>query len=386
MTLGRSADFTYDASGRISGIKGKIVVNVKDAPYGARGDGTTDDTSAIQRAITAASAANMQTFIPGGHYKLTSTLTIPSSAIIRGAGRNPVNGTPTRLNFSTLTGTTLGISIVSGSNIVMSDFYLTGRSSGSGDEIAVTGGNRGITLERITVNTSTTGNGIGLGAAGGASHYVISSVVKNVTVVGATTGFFIGNSSTSTSFESCYANVCVNYGYMIQGTYLSFNACAADANGLYGYVVQNAVGVAFAGCGAENSGRTAWHLTGAKHVVLSGCRGVNGNTTAHVSAPSFMAINDASDYVTLIGCIDTTPNAATTNSVKNWSGTAPTSVTLTNCDMTAKGVNANVPTLSWSAVTGTTAPAAGGAGALPATPLGYATVNINGTARKIAYY
>jgi hypothetical protein len=36
--------------------------------------------------------------------------------------------------------------------------------------------------------------------------------------------------------------------------------------------------------------------------------------------------------------------------------------------------------------TATTAPAAGGAAALPATPLGYLTVNVNGTARKIAYY
>lgn len=36
--------------------------------------------------------------------------------------------------------------------------------------------------------------------------------------------------------------------------------------------------------------------------------------------------------------------------------------------------------------TTTTAPAAGGAGALPATPLGYATITINSVARKIAYY
>ena len=36
--------------------------------------------------------------------------------------------------------------------------------------------------------------------------------------------------------------------------------------------------------------------------------------------------------------------------------------------------------------TGTTAPAAGGAGALPATPAGYVTVSINGTNRQIPYY
>lgn len=39
-----------------------------------------------------------------------------------------------------------------------------------------------------------------------------------------------------------------------------------------------------------------------------------------------------------------------------------------------------------SQTTSTTAPAAGGAAVLPLTPLGYLTVNINGTPRKIAYY
>lgn len=43
----------------------------------------------------------------------------------------------------------------------------------------------------------------------------------------------------------------------------------------------------------------------------------------------------------------------------------------------------NIPGL---VVTTTTAPAAGGAGALPATPTGYYTQVINGVSRKVAYY
>jgi hypothetical protein len=42
--------------------------------------------------------------------------------------------------------------------------------------------------------------------------------------------------------------------------------------------------------------------------------------------------------------------------------------------------------ISISPATTTTAPAAGAAGALPATPTGYATIRIGGTDRKIAYY
>lgn len=39
-----------------------------------------------------------------------------------------------------------------------------------------------------------------------------------------------------------------------------------------------------------------------------------------------------------------------------------------------------------AAATGAVAPGAGGAGALPATPAGYVTININGTARQLPYY
>jgi hypothetical protein len=42
--------------------------------------------------------------------------------------------------------------------------------------------------------------------------------------------------------------------------------------------------------------------------------------------------------------------------------------------------------LSIAPTTTTTAPGAGGAGALPATPAGYMTVTVNGTARKVPYY
>lgn len=57
--------------------KGSLVLNVKD--YGAKGDGTTDDTAAIQSAINAAAAGAVIYFPPtgsGSWYKITNTLTV----------------------------------------------------------------------------------------------------------------------------------------------------------------------------------------------------------------------------------------------------------------------------------------------------------------------
>ncbi len=56
-----------------------LYFNVMD--YGARGDGTTDDTSAIQTTITAASATKGTVYFPQGTYKITSGLTITTSGV-----------------------------------------------------------------------------------------------------------------------------------------------------------------------------------------------------------------------------------------------------------------------------------------------------------------
>lgn len=53
--------------------------------YGATGDGTTDDTTALQNALTACSAGDTL-FIPGGTYKVTATLIIPGGISIQGGG------------------------------------------------------------------------------------------------------------------------------------------------------------------------------------------------------------------------------------------------------------------------------------------------------------
>lgn len=69
------ADFpTWESTG---------AVNVKSAPYGARGDGVTDDTPALQRAID----ENEIVFLPKGAYRVTRTITAGRNTKIVGIGQ-----------------------------------------------------------------------------------------------------------------------------------------------------------------------------------------------------------------------------------------------------------------------------------------------------------
>lgn len=62
------------------------IINVKDPAYGARGDGTTDDTAAIQSAITAAQAIGAAVYLPFGSYLVSSTLTFSKGIRFFGDG------------------------------------------------------------------------------------------------------------------------------------------------------------------------------------------------------------------------------------------------------------------------------------------------------------
>jgi nitrous oxidase accessory protein NosD len=76
------------------------VINVLD--YGATGDGTTDDTTAIQAAIVA--AANKTLYFPAGIYLFTGLLTIDNSMTICGENNStqlkPSNGSGNTLRVN----------------------------------------------------------------------------------------------------------------------------------------------------------------------------------------------------------------------------------------------------------------------------------------------
>ena len=70
-------------SGTTSGAEDLNIYKVTDSTYGAAGNGTTDDTAAIQKCITAA-AGNGRVYFPAGTYLISDTLTIPSNSFLYG--------------------------------------------------------------------------------------------------------------------------------------------------------------------------------------------------------------------------------------------------------------------------------------------------------------
>ena len=56
--------------------------------YGAKGDGTSDDTAALSAALTAAAKADSGVYIPAGVYKV-STLSIPDGITVRAQDTPP---------------------------------------------------------------------------------------------------------------------------------------------------------------------------------------------------------------------------------------------------------------------------------------------------------
>jgi hypothetical protein len=118
--------------------KGGQVFNVK--AYGAKGDGSTDDTSAIQAAINAAGVAGGTVYFSPGTYEITSTLTLSVQVKLMGAG-----GISSAISY---TGTGDAVSFSSGSyntvvecDIVISSLYLTcTNASNAGAAIDIVGG------------------------------------------------------------------------------------------------------------------------------------------------------------------------------------------------------------------------------------------------------
>jgi len=207
-------------NGTTSGIWQRIlggqVPNVR--MWGAKGDGSTDDTSALQRALTSIRTFGNHLYFPAGNYKTTATLIFADCLHIEGEG--PVNST-----FVTLTGSSITNKDIF--RTMSADVAIQGNLTalGNGQKTNTTTHKvvdfaHGLIFENISMqfgpDTNTwyaanqTGAGICLAQAGE------SSIIRNVWVTGGaygircigggTPGLKVENSS---FFYQTWAGVCV---------------------------------------------------------------------------------------------------------------------------------------------------------------------------------
>ena len=71
--------FIGQASAQVEFPLGSEVVNVRKAPYNAKGDGKHDDTEAIQKALNDHPNGDYIIYLPHGIYKITNTITWPEA-------------------------------------------------------------------------------------------------------------------------------------------------------------------------------------------------------------------------------------------------------------------------------------------------------------------
>ncbi|MFE4651522.1 glycosyl hydrolase family 28-related protein [Streptomyces sp. NPDC056707] len=260
-------------------------LNVKT--YGAVGNGTVDDTAAIQDAIDDANAAGGGVvYIPRGTYKLTSAIALKSHVQLKGDG---INATVLQQTSSSSHG-------ISGSNLELvsiEDLLVDGPGSGTG---------RGIHLGGTVVIYSfyVTMRNVMVRQFGDTGIFIddpVTTDLYNVTSKeNGAEGFYItcsdtGTVGTSTSLVTCYAHNNVGNGFRLYNmVYSTFTGCAADFN-VNGYKIEACEAVTLTGCGAEQNSGDSIQITGGNCIsVLGGWLNEAGTNAVHIQDSAKMVL------------------------------------------------------------------------------------------------
>jgi hypothetical protein len=256
------------------------VVNVLD--FGATGNGTTDDTAAIQAAINSLSSTGGKVHIPVGVYLISSPIELSTgsasrSIILYGDGTGQVNN---------VTNSATVISNSANTNCLV--------IRGLGGD-----GVRDLSIIDSFSGTRTTGNGIHVNRAGtpnGNSTFEVS----NVHVADHFNGFYMARPVLSL-LSNCIARGNLNHGYFFDtdvsgsGTSVQFSSCWAQGSGVDGYNIDGSQYILFNNCAVDNSGRYGYHVDNSggvnpNGVTFIGC-GAEGNTDDNYNIRDMSALS-----------------------------------------------------------------------------------------------
>ena len=260
------------------------VYNVRDPQFGATGNGSTDDTAAIQAAVTACIGAGSGiVFFPPGTYKISSALAVnagPVSITLQGSGPQ---ASIIKQTSTTANGITISSSSGEVDNPQVFGLQILGPGSGSGTGVSVSAAAGASPVESLSMRDVLIESFGGWGFIG---ETIITSILDNVTCQSNRAGGFYleaggAGDGSSTTMTSCYALLNTGRGYYISGqVYSVLSGCAADSNYL-GYEILNGTTISLVGCGCESTvapggsnslDGTSFKINGPNSFSLISCR------------------------------------------------------------------------------------------------------------------
>ena len=271
-------------------------ISVKD--FGATGDGTTDDTDAIQLALD----NSLQVFFPVGDYKVTSSLVLRAGHSLLG-----VNRQSSRLMKSNFSGACLLGNDTHRVTIQELGIVGPGRTTGSGNKgieikwVAASGGIvESISLVNLAVEEL---NDVGIYL--GTCSYVQWTNVRARNIGYACFWIDGGDGHVLLSCTTRYAQI----GYLINKpagygpTTVACLGCYAEQHGI-GFRLNGAVSCSLIACGVEAAinfdpatpGRNYW-ITGGRNVNITGCLSRNDTIGAAISEPHILIDGSAANVV-----------------------------------------------------------------------------------------
>lgn len=286
-------------------------VNVRDAQYGATGNGTTDDTVAIDSALTAAGSGGV-VYFPAGTYLISAALSVPSSVTLHGDG---VNSTVIKQSSTSAN----AVTAVSSTALKIADMQFYGPSSGTGVGISISGSPTSYAYLRNVRVAHFGSDGIDV------VDPIVSRFDNVVSALNSGHGFNIGGASagsggTSCAFTACYALANTQAGFYLNNLqYSNLSGCASDSNGT-GFYLNACIGLTLTGCGAESCQVSASPWVGNAFVINGGYGNAVIGAFVYQNAAVSYWVTGAASKILLQACSDNAPTGTATNSISVDSG------------------------------------------------------------------